>query len=125
MIRAYEVFTNMDIQIKRAYEPADSADGCRILVDRLWPRGRTKEQVACDLWLKEIAPTADLRKWFNHDHAKWAEFQRRYRDELSANPAVKELLDRAAKGRLTLLYGARDAECNQAVVLRDYLLERN
>lgn len=123
MIKAYEVFTDMDIQIKRVYEPADPADGCRILVDRLWPRGLTKQQVACDLWLKEIAPTADLRKWFNHDHAKWTEFQQRYCNELSVNPAVKALLDRAAKGRLTLLYGARDAEYNQAVVLRDYLLE--
>lgn len=114
----------MDIQIKRAYEPADAADGCRVLVDRLWPRGRTKEQVACDLWLKDIAPTADLRKWFNHEHEKWLEFQRRYRDELSASADVKELLDRAAKGRLTLVYGAHDQECNQAVVLRDYLLEQ-
>ncbi|MCC6917502.1 DUF488 domain-containing protein [Nitrosomonas sp.] len=113
----------MDIQIKRAYEPADPADGCRILVDRLWPRGLKKEQVACDLWLKEIAPSTDLRKWFNHEHEKWPEFQRRYRDELSASADVKELLDRAARGRLTLVYGAHDQECNQAVVLRDYLLE--
>lgn len=116
----------MDIQIKRAYEPADPADGYRVLVDRLWPRGRTKEQVACDLWLKEIAPTTDLRKWFNHDHAKWAEFQQRYRSELSTNPEdVQELQDIAAKGRLTLLYGAHDSECNQAVVLRDYLLSHH
>lgn len=114
----------MDIQIKRAYEPANPADGCRVLVDRVWPRGRTKEQVACDLWLKEIAPAAELRKWFNHDRAKWTEFQQRYRDELSVNPGIKELLDRAAKGRLTLVYGAHDTECNQAVVLRNYLLEQ-
>jgi uncharacterized protein YeaO (DUF488 family) len=113
----------MDIQIRRAYESADSTDGCRVLVDRIWPRGRTKEQVACDLWLKEIAPSTDLRKWFNHDHTKWEEFQQRYRDELSANAGVKKLLDRASRERLTLVYGARDAECNQAIVLRNYLLE--
>ncbi|MBE7526221.1 MAG: DUF488 domain-containing protein [Burkholderiales bacterium] len=114
----------MDIQIKRAYEPADPADGCRVLVDRLWPRGRTKEQVACELWLKEIAPSTGLRKWFNHDHAKWAEFQQRYRAELSAYPDVRQLLQKAAEGRLTLVYGAHDQEYNQAVVLRDYLLEQ-
>lgn len=115
----------MDIQIKRAYEPADPADGCRVLVDRIWPRGRTKEQVACELWLKEIAPTTELRKWFNHDHTKWTEFQQRYREELSADTdAVQTLLEKAKTGRLTLLYGAHDQECNQAVVLRDYLLEQ-
>ena len=115
----------MDILIKRAYEPADPADGCRILVDRLWPRGLTRQQVACDLWLKDIAPSATLRKWFNHDPKNWPMFQQRYRDELTANSGVEELLDRAAKGRLTLLYGARDPDCNQAVVLRDYLLSRH
>lgn len=115
----------MDIQIKRAYEPPDPTDGCRVLVDRIWPRGRTKEQVACERWLKEIAPTTELRKWFNHDHAKWIEFQQRYREELSTNTdAVQTLLEKAKTGRLTLLYGAHDQECNQAVVLRDYLLEQ-
>ncbi|BBL35284.1 hypothetical protein Nstercoris_01546 [Nitrosomonas stercoris] len=115
----------MDIQIKRAYESADSADGYRVLVDRVWPRGRTKEQVACDLWLKEIAPTTELRKWFNHDRTKWVEFQQRYREELTANTSTKQLLDKAQEGRLTLVYGAHDTECNQAVVLREYLLQDN
>ena len=112
----------MDIQIKRAYEPANPADGCRVLVDRVWPRGRTKEQVACDLWLKEIAPAAELRKWFNHDRAKWTEFQQRYRDELSVNPGIKELLDRAAKGQtgycvsnLNLRTEPERVVCNRAV----------
>lgn len=125
MITAYEVFIEMDIQIKRAYEPVNPEDGCRVLVDRLWPRGLTKQQVACDLWLKEIAPTSDLRKWFDHDHSKWTKFQQRYRDELSANPGVKDLLDKTTNERLTLLYGAHDQECNQAVVLRDYLLSQH
>jgi uncharacterized protein YeaO (DUF488 family) len=114
----------MDIQIKRVYAPADPADGCRILVDRLWPRGLTKQQVACDLWLKDIAPSPALRKWFNHDQTNWITFQQRYRHALAANPGVKNLLDKAAKGRLTLLYAARDPDCNHALVLRDYLLSQ-
>jgi uncharacterized protein YeaO (DUF488 family) len=115
-----------DIRTKRIYEQADPADGFRVLVDRVWPRGMTKEQVQADLWLKDIAPSTALRKWFGHDRSKWEEFKRRFWDELDAQPAaVEQLLEAAAKGPLTLLFSARDTECNQAVVLRDYLLSRS
>ena len=97
-------------------------DGFRVLVDRVWPRGMTKERVRADWWLKDVAPSTGLRKWFGHDRAKWAEFKHRYIAELKANPeAVAVLLDKTAKGRLTLLFSAQDAECNQAVVLKEYL----
>jgi uncharacterized protein YeaO (DUF488 family) len=113
----------VDIQTKRVYEEADADDGFRVLVDRVWPRGLKKEQVAADLWLKDIAPSTDLRKWFGHDPAKWDEFRERYFSELDdEQEAVAQLLDKAAEGRLTLLYSARDAEHNQAVALREYLL---
>jgi uncharacterized protein YeaO (DUF488 family) len=113
-----------DIQTKRVYEPADPQDGLRVLVDRVWPRGMTKEQAHADLWLKEVAPSTSLREWFSHDRSKWEAFKERYFSELDANPhAVGRLLDEAAtKGRLTLLFSARDVECNQAVALREYLL---
>ncbi|MBI4791676.1 MAG: DUF488 domain-containing protein [Deltaproteobacteria bacterium] len=115
-----------DIRTKRVYEQADAADGFRVLVDRVWPRGMTKEQVRADLWLKSIAPSTALRQWFGHDRSKWEEFRRRFWVELDAQPeAVAQLLEAAAKGRLTLLFSARDGECNQAVVLRDYLLSRS
>lgn len=114
-----------DIQIKRVYEPASPEDGWRVLVDRLWPRGMTKERAQADLWLKEAAPSTELRLWFGHDPAKWDEFMRRYRAELDAQPeAVAALLAAAARGRLTLLYSARDETRNQAVALREYLLAR-
>lgn len=114
-----------DIQIKRVYEPASPEDGWRVLVDRLWPRGMTKERAQADLWLKEAAPSTELRLWFGHDPAKWDEFMRRYRAELDAQPeAVAALLAAAARGRLTLLYSARDETRNQAVALREYLLSR-
>ena len=115
-----------DIRTKRVYEPANPHDGLRVLVDRVWPRGMTKEQVQADLWLKDVAPSAALRKWFGHDRSKWEAFKRRYFLELDAQPeAVARLLDEAAKGRLTLLFSARDAEYNQAVALREYLLSRS
>lgn len=115
----------MDIQVKRVYEPADPQDGFRVLVDRLWPRGLKKEQVQADLWLKEIAPSNELRKWSHHDPERWDEFRRRYFAELDANPEpVKRLLEAAAGRRLTLLYSARSEEQNQAVALREYLLTR-
>ena len=114
-----------DIRTKRVYEQADPQDGFRVLVDRVWPRGMTKEQVQTDLWLKSIAPSTDLRKWFGHDRSKWEEFKRRFWVELDAQPAAAaQLLAAAAKGRLTLLFSARDTECNQAIALRDYLLAR-
>ena len=111
----------MKIQIKRVYEKPDAKDGFRILVDRLWPRGLTKEKAALDLWLKDIAPSTDLRKWFNHDPEKWKEFQKRYRKELKENKeAVDTLKEHLKKGTVTLLYAARDEAHNEAEVLKDY-----
>lgn len=110
------------IQLKRAYEPAGEDDGCRILVDGIWPRGVSKEDLAADLWLKDLAPSKDLRQWFAHDPDKWDEFQRRYFDELDEqNEALAALRDRLAQGPVTLLFGARDEEHNQAVALKRYL----
>ena len=112
----------MKIKIKRAYDEPEPSDGTRILIDRLWPRGVSKEEAHLDLWLKEAAPSTELRQWFAHDPARWTEFQRRYRRELSANPeAVRQLTDYASKGTLTLVYGARDQEHNDAVVLKAFL----
>ena len=112
----------MEILLKRIYEPAAPTDGTRILVDRLWPRGVSKTRAALDLWLREIAPSAGLRRWFAHDPAKWSDFQTRYRLELKANPvAVRQLLELARRNRITLLFAARDQEHNEAVVLRRFL----
>lgn len=112
-----------DIVIKRAYEPTSRADGARFLVERLWPRGVTKERLGVDAWLTELAPSPALRKWYQHDVAKWPEFRRRYEAELAANrDALTPLLAAARKGRVTLVYAARDEEHNSALVLRDYLL---
>lgn len=111
--------------LKRVYEPPSADDGQRILVDRLWPRGLTKEKADVDLWLKEIAPSTELRRWFDHDPAKWAEFQIRYRAELDANAEVVGALKAALKsGPATLVYGAHDEIHNDAVVLADYLSGR-
>jgi uncharacterized protein YeaO (DUF488 family) len=108
--------------IKRAYETPAPADGTRMLVDRLWPRGITKEKLHITEWLKNIAPTAELRTWFGHDPAKWTEFKRRYTAELRGNTAaVDELAMYAKKGPLTLVYGAKDTEHNHALVLKEYL----
>ncbi len=115
----------MDVQAKRVYEPADPDDGFRVLVDRVWPRGLKKEQVQADLWLKEVAPSTALRKWFGHDPDKWEAFQQRYFTELDERQeAVATLVERASQGRLTLLFSARDIEHNQAVALKRYLLKR-
>jgi uncharacterized protein YeaO (DUF488 family) len=111
-----------DVQTKRAYAPRDEWDGKRILVDRLWPRGLTKEKAAVDLWLKDIAPTTELRKWFGHDPSRWDEFQKRYRNELKNNTgAVSALRRELEDGPVTLLFGAKDEEHNEAVVLRAVL----
>lgn len=111
------------IQTKRVYEPAASRDGVRVLVDRVWPRGMTKEQAHTSLWLKDIAPSTVLRKWFAHDHAKWETFKRRYFAELDKQPElVESLLEKMTKRRLTLLFSARDTEYNQAIALKEYLL---
>lgn len=115
----------MSIAIKRVYEDAAPSDGKRVLVDRLWPRGVSKDKAALDDWCKDVAVSDDLRKWFDHDPAKWAEFQKRFRAELDANEeGWKPLLEMARKGKLTLLYGARDEEHNNAVVLKGYLEKR-
>lgn len=109
------------IAIKRAYEPAESADGQRVLVDRLWPRGVSHDRIDA-IWLKDIAPSDELRHWFGHDPAKWDEFRKRYNAELDANPtAVSELRELIAKGRVTLIYAAKDDAHNNAAALREYL----
>ncbi len=110
------------VRIKRIYEPASPEDGARLLVDRVWPRGITKEAAALTMWIKEVAPSTALRKWFGHDPARWPEFHRRYRDELAANtPAVDRVRGYVEAGRTTLLYAAHDPAHNNAVVLADYL----
>ena len=112
----------MVINIKRVYEKPAQEDGTRILVDRLWPRGLTKEKAGVDVWLKEIAPSTALRHWFGHDPDKWAEFQKRYHEELKKNPAQVALLKEQAKnGAVTLVYGAKDEEHNEALVLKKLL----
>lgn len=112
----------MKIKIKRAYDDPAKADGKRILVDRLWPRGVSKKSAKIDFWLKEVAPSNALRKWFGHDPKKWKEFQKRYRQELAKNKtAVLELKEHLRGRTVTLVYGAKDTEHNQAVLLKDYL----
>ena len=112
----------MTIKLKRVYEKPEKADGIRILVDRLWPRGLTKAKAKLDLWLKEIAPSTELRKWFGHDPEKWKEFRSRYRTELKSHPdEVGVIKSKARAGTVTLLYGARDQEHNEAVVLQQFL----
>ncbi len=113
-----------DIRIKRAYDPPARSDGVRVLVDRLWPRGVSKEGGKIDHWAKALAPSAELRKWFNHDPAKFDAFARRYRAELdSKGDQIDELLERIGDRRATLVYAARDVAHNGAVVLRDRLRE--
>ena len=110
------------LQLKRAYEKTAPTDGLRILVERLWPRGLTKAGAAIDLWLKDIAPSAALRKWFAHDPAKWKHFQQRYFKELREHPqAVDQLQDKVKRGRVTLIYAARDEQHNGALALKAYL----
>ena len=110
------------IKIKRAYQPADDEDGFRILVDRLWPRGISKEKAKLDLWLKDVAPSNELRKWFSHDPGRWEEFQNKYREELkSKKKIIKQIKDiERGKSTITLIYGAKDEEHNNALVLRDW-----
>src|SRR5258708_32541481 len=112
----------MQVKIKRVYEEPGADDGVRILVDRLWPRGLTKVRAKVDLWLRGIAPSTELRKWFNHGPVKWEEFQRRYHTELQANAGQMELLLlEARKGTVTLLFGAKDEVRNEALVLQRLL----
>jgi uncharacterized protein YeaO (DUF488 family) len=112
----------MKIKIKRVYEQPDKDDGVRILVDRLWPRGLTKEKACVDLWLKDIAPSSELRKWFAHDPEKWKRFRERYETEINHNhDLIKVLKQKAKKGTITLIYGARDERHNEALVLKQFL----
>jgi uncharacterized protein YeaO (DUF488 family) len=116
----------MAVRMKRAYEPAERSDGYRVLIDRIWPRGVSKEQAHLDEWARELAPSSELRRWFGHDPAKFEEFRRRYRDELAAQgEKLGELRGRARKGTLTLIYSARDTEHNDAVVLAELLRARS
>jgi len=112
----------VDIRLKRAYEPASAADGYRVLVDRLWPRGVSKKQAKLDEWAKELAPSSQLREWFGHEPIRFSEFRRRYIDELRADvPRLTELRRRARMRTLTLVYAAHDSEHNDAVVLAEVL----
>jgi uncharacterized protein YeaO (DUF488 family) len=113
------------IQVKRVYEKPSRKDGLRILVDRLWPRGLTKERAAVKLWLKDVAPSTELRKWFGHDPAKWKQFQVRYRKELrEKKDALKLLKQKSGEHTVTLVYGARDEEHNEALILKKILEDR-
>lgn len=110
------------IALKRAYDPATSADGVRYLVERLWPRGVKKTALRIDAWLKDVAPSGELRRWFGHDPKKWDEFQRRYHDELRASAdALEPIVKAARRGRVTLVYSSHDTEHNNAVALKEYL----
>jgi uncharacterized protein YeaO (DUF488 family) len=114
----------MAIQVRRAYDPPEPGDGYRALIDHIWPRGVTKADARLDVWLKELAVSSELRRWFGHDPARWDEFRRRYRDELRAperRPCLEELAGRARAGPVTIVYGARDTEHNNAVVLAEVL----
>ena len=113
------------ILVKRVYEPAAKSDGFRVLVDRLWPRGLSKTNAKLDLWLPDLGPSTSLRKWFNHDPARWVEFQRRYHTELKKKKALLATITEQAKTRpVTLLYSAKDEQHNQAVALRSLLSKR-
>lgn len=110
------------IRTKRAYEKADEKDGFRILVDRSWPRGVKKSDASIDLWLNDVAPSKELRKWFKHDRKKWKEFKKRYYKELDGKSEVVDVIRRKAKQeRVTLVYGAKDEECNNAIALKEYI----
>jgi len=116
------------IRVKRVYAPVSTDDGVRVLVDSLWPRGLSKAAAAVDLWLRDIGPSRTLRRWFNRDPARWTEFTRRYAEELDAlaarSPAVAALAGAVTRGRVTLLFGARDEQHNAAVALHAYLTRR-
>ena len=115
----------MIVRLKRAYAPAEPSDGVRILVDRLWPRGLTRESARVDLWLKDIAPSNELRKWFNHDPKRWRSFRTKYFREIDSCPdALAALLEHVRKGPVTLVYAAREERYNDAVALNEYLSSR-
>ena len=113
------------IRVKRVYEEPEDADGCRILVDRLWARGLSKEKAKVDVWVKEIAPSTELRRWYGHDPNKWTEFKSRYAAELEANPSqVEEILGEVQAGIVTLLYSSKEEQLNNAVALKEYIASR-
>jgi uncharacterized protein YeaO (DUF488 family) len=113
------------IKLRRVYDEPRPSDGFRVLVDRVWPRGLKKEQAAIDHWLKEVAPSTELRKWFGHEPAKWDGFRERYAKELEERPeAVRFLVEKGRKETVTLLFGAKDVERNNAVALKEYLESR-
>jgi uncharacterized protein YeaO (DUF488 family) len=115
----------MKIQLKRVYSPVEEDDGVRVLVDRVWPRGISKAKLQADIWLKDAAPSTELRKWFGHDQTKWQEFKERYFAELKDKPeAVNKLLELGKEQQVTLLFAAKDYEYNHAVALREHLLSR-
>lgn len=114
------------IRLKRAYAPAAADDGLRVLVERLWPRGVSKEKAAIDLWLKDLAPSTELRKWFHQDPQRWDEFRKRYRAELQQQTdLLAQLQQHLAEGTVTFIFGASDADHNSAVVLKEYLEKHN
>lgn len=122
LVSAQRMYHPVMVRIKRVYEPAEAGDGYRVLVDRIWPRGVSKEQARLDEWLKEVAPTSELRRWFGHDPEKFTEFSQRYRTELADSSALAELQEIVAReNQVTLVYGARDELHNQAVVLAEML----
>jgi uncharacterized protein YeaO (DUF488 family) len=113
-----------DIAVKRVYEPASKDDGQRVLIDRIWPRGVTKDKAALTLWLKDLAPSTELRKWFDHEPERWEEFRKRYRAELDGRrEPLRELMALLEQGRVTLLFGAHEERYNNAVALAEYLKE--
>ncbi len=111
----------MSVQLKRVYESPAPTDGQRILVDRIWPRGISKEQAKLNLWLKEVAPSTALRKWFGHDPEKWEKFRAKYLAELESNPAVATLKELVCKSKVTLVYATKDDKHNHVIVLREYI----
>ena len=115
----------MPLRVKRVYEEAEAGDGLRVLVDRLWPRGLAKTKAGIDLWLRELSPSTELRKWYGHDPARWEEFKARYFGELDRHGrAIAELVDPARTGTVTLLYGSRERRLNNAVALKEYIERR-
>ncbi len=112
----------MSISLKRAYESPSRSDGCRILVERLWPRGLSKQDARIDLWSKETAPSSELRRWFNHEPDKWTEFKRRYFKELGTQQeSLEPILERVRQGRVTFVFASRELRFNNAVALKEYV----
>ena len=113
----------MMLRMKRAYDPPSEDDGFRILVDRIWPRGMSRDQIQIDLWLKDVAPSNELRRWFGHDPSRWDEFKERYHQELAdKDDLIDQISEKVSSGDVTLVFGAKDEKLNNAVALKEYLL---